>query len=261
MKPELPRTRQPASTTACRPGGTSGGPRASSPLRHQARRPQVGAGSVRPPAGRRSPDRDQDRRPSRKGRLNIEDRQRHVPVTRYRPDLYLPHPHQARREGPGGDRPGGATPRRLATARASTAAAAARVSSHDHYSQPGPADSVGLCPAPGTGQAAGRDMHRMTQPGLIWGSVPTTRDISGGRGTAGRTLEQPPDRTEPDGVLLPFPLRQPPGLPEPHPPDRATRAALASEIVTLLAEADGPEPVGGYRIAADTLRGTRSDSN
>jgi signal transduction histidine kinase len=74
-------------------------------------------------------------------------------------------------------------------------------------------------------------------------TVPTTRDISGGLGTAGRTLEQPPDRAEPDGVLLPFPLREPPGLHEPHPPDQATRAALASEIVTLLAEADGPEPV------------------
>jgi signal transduction histidine kinase len=74
-------------------------------------------------------------------------------------------------------------------------------------------------------------------------TVPTTRAISGGRGTAGRTLEQPPDRAEPDGVLLPFPLRQPPGLPEPQSPDRAARAALASEIVTLLAEADGPEPV------------------
>ncbi len=74
-------------------------------------------------------------------------------------------------------------------------------------------------------------------------SVPTTGGISGGRGTAGRTLKQPPDRAEPDGVLLPFPLRQPPGLPEPPPPDRATRAALASEIVTLLAEADGPQQV------------------
>jgi hypothetical protein len=49
-----------------------------------------------------------------------------------------------------------------------------QVSSHDHYSQPGPADSVDLCPALGTGQAAGRNMHRMTQPGLIWGSVPAT---------------------------------------------------------------------------------------
>jgi signal transduction histidine kinase len=73
--------------------------------------------------------------------------------------------------------------------------------------------------------------------------VPTTGDISGGRGAAGRTLKQPPDRAEPDGVLLPFPLRQPPGLPELHPPDRATRAALAAEIVTLLAEADGPQQV------------------
>ena len=83
-------------------------------------------------------------------------------------------------------------------------------------------------------------------------TVPTTRDISGGRGTAARTLEQPPDRAEPDGVLLPFPLRRPPGLPEPHPLDQATRAALASGIVTLLAEADGPEPVAedtGARLA------------
>jgi signal transduction histidine kinase len=74
-------------------------------------------------------------------------------------------------------------------------------------------------------------------------TVPTARDIPGGRDAAGRTLEQPPGRDEPDGVLLPFPLRQPPGLPEPQPLDRAAHAALASEIVTLLAEADGPEPV------------------
>ena len=78
-------------------------------------------------------------------------------------------------------------------------------------------------------------------------SIPTTRDPSRdpGRdpGTAGLTLEHPPGRAEPDGVLLPFPLRQPPGLPEPHPPNRATRAALASEILTLLAGAYEPEPV------------------
>jgi signal transduction histidine kinase len=83
-------------------------------------------------------------------------------------------------------------------------------------------------------------------------TAPTTRDISGGWGTAGRTLEQPPGWTEPDGVLLPFPVRQLPGLPEPQPPDHAARAALASEIVTLLAEADGPEPVAdgtGSRLA------------
>lgn len=77
----------------------------------------------------------------------------------------------------------------------------------------------------------------------ISATVPTTPDISGGRGAAGRTLEQPPGRAEPDGVLLPFPVRQPPGLLEPQPPDRVARAALASEIVTLLAEADGPDPV------------------
>lgn len=76
-------------------------------------------------------------------------------------------------------------------------------------------------------------------------SVPTTRDTSGDPGTAGLTLEHPPGRAEPDGVLLPFPLRQPPGLPEPHPPNRATSAALASEILTLLAGAYEPEPVAG----------------
>jgi signal transduction histidine kinase len=73
-------------------------------------------------------------------------------------------------------------------------------------------------------------------------SVSTTRDTSGDLGTAGRTREHPPDRAEPDGVLLPFPRRQPQGLPEPHPPNRATHAALASEILTLLAGAYEPEP-------------------
>jgi tetratricopeptide (TPR) repeat protein len=62
-------------------------------------------------------DRDQDRRLGRQGRLDFGHRQRHVPVTTYGSDLYLPHPHQARREGPGGDRPGGPAPRRLAVAR------------------------------------------------------------------------------------------------------------------------------------------------
>jgi signal transduction histidine kinase len=84
--------------------------------------------------------------------------------------------------------------------------------------------------------------------------VPTTRDTSGDPGTAGLTLEHPPGRAEPDGVLLPFPLRQPPGLPEPHPPNRATSAALASEILTLLAGAYEPEPVAGdpEPVAGDT---------
>jgi hypothetical protein len=52
------------------------------------------------------------------------------------------------------------------------------VSSHDHYSQPAPAGSLGLCPAPGTGQAAGRDMYRMTQPGLLRASVRRRRITS-----------------------------------------------------------------------------------
>jgi signal transduction histidine kinase len=76
---------------------------------------------------------------------------------------------------------------------------------------------------------------------LASASIPTTRDTSGDPGAAGRTLEHPPDCVEPDGVLLPFPLRQLPRLPEPHPPNRATRAALASEILTLLAGAYEPQ--------------------
>jgi len=71
-------------------------------------------------------------------------------------------------------------------------------------------------------------------------SIPTTRDTSGDPGAAGRALRQMPDRAEPDGVLLRFPLRRPPGLPEPHPSNRATRDALAAEILTLLAGADEP---------------------
>jgi len=72
-------------------------------------------------------------------------------------------------------------------------------------------------------------------------SISTTRDTSGDLGTAGRTPSHSPDCAEPDGVLLPFPLRQPPGRPEPHPPNHATRTALASEILTLLAGAYEPE--------------------
>jgi len=93
-----------------------------------------------------------------------------------RPDLYLLHPHQARREGPRGDRPGSAAPGRLALA--GRRRRCGKVSSHDHYSQPGPAGSLDMCPAPGTGQAAGRDMYRMTQPGLLWASVRRRRITS-----------------------------------------------------------------------------------
>ena len=73
-------------------------------------------------------------------------------------------------------------------------------------------------------------------------SVHATRDTSGNPGAAGSILGHPPGRAEPDGVLLPFPRGRPPGLPEPHPPNRATRDALAAAILTLLAGVDGPEP-------------------
>ena len=97
--------------------------------------------------------------------------------------------------------------------------------------------SPGICPA---------TAHYVSD--VAWGrhmaftsvSIPTTRDTSGDPGAAGRALRQMPDRAEPDGVLLRFPLRRPPGLPEPHPSNRATRAALAAEILTLLAGADEP---------------------
>ena len=87
------------------------------PLRHQARRPRPARAACGLRLGGAHADRDQDRRLDRQRRLNLGHRQRHVPVTTYRPDLYLPHPHQARGEGPGGHRPGGAAPRRLAVAR------------------------------------------------------------------------------------------------------------------------------------------------
>ncbi len=76
----------------------------------------------------------------------------------------------------------------------------------------------------------------------ISGSPPPARDTFGDPGPAGRTLQRPPGRAEPDGILLSFPLHRVPGMLEPHPPNRTTRAALASEILTLLAGANGPEP-------------------
>lgn len=69
-----------------------------------------------------------------------------------------------------------------------------------------------------------------------------TRETSGDPDPAGNTRGHPADREEPDGVLLPFPLRRPPRLAEPHPPDRHTRGALAAAILTLPAGADRPEP-------------------
>jgi hypothetical protein len=67
---------------------------------------------------------------------------------------------------------------RLALAGRSNRRRCGKVSSHDHYSQPGTAGCLGLCPVLGTGQAAGRDMHRMTQPGLVWASVRRRRITS-----------------------------------------------------------------------------------
>ena len=67
---------------------------------------------------------------------------------------------------------------RLALAGRTNRRRCGKVSSHDHYSQPGAAGCLGLCPVLGTGQAAGRDMHRMTQPGLLWASVRRRRITS-----------------------------------------------------------------------------------
>src|SRR5947207_3094991 len=69
-------------------------------------------------------------------------------------------------------------------------------------------------------------------------TISTTRETSGDPDPTGNTRGQPADREEPDGVLLPFPLRRPPRLAEPHPPDRDTRGALAAAILTLPAGAD-----------------------
>ena len=67
---------------------------------------------------------------------------------------------------------------RLALAGRTNRRRCGKVSSHDHYSQPGAAGCLGLCPVLGTGQAAGRDMRRMTQPGLLWASVRRRRITS-----------------------------------------------------------------------------------
>jgi len=48
------------------------------------------------------------------GRVDLGHRHEHVLVPAHRPDLYLAHPRQARREGPGGHRPRGAAPGCLA---------------------------------------------------------------------------------------------------------------------------------------------------
>jgi tetratricopeptide (TPR) repeat protein len=62
------------------------------------------------------PDRDQDRRPGRQGRLDAGHRPRHVLVPSDRVDLYFRHPCQARGKEPDRDRPRGATPGRLTLA-------------------------------------------------------------------------------------------------------------------------------------------------
>ena len=60
------------------------------------------------------PHRGQDRRHGGQGRVDLGHRQEHVLVPADRPDLYLAHPRQARREGQGGHRPRGAAPGCLA---------------------------------------------------------------------------------------------------------------------------------------------------
>jgi hypothetical protein len=60
----------------------------------------------------------------------------------------------------GGEHPRGAAPGHLALA----AAKCRHMTTIHHLAQRG---SLKVCPAPGTGHAAGRDMDRMTQPGLI----------------------------------------------------------------------------------------------
>ena len=59
------------------------------------------------------PDRGQDRRHGGQGQFDVGHRPGHVPVPADRADLYLAHPGQARREGPGGHRPRSAAPGRL----------------------------------------------------------------------------------------------------------------------------------------------------
>ena len=163
---------------ACRPGGTSGGPRAGFAPTASGAAPAAGAGSVRPPAGRRSP-RPRSRSPpwspgatrrrTSPGACSCHD----VPS---RPISPASSPSSARRAGwrssgrrcATASRPSGRIDRRRC----------GKVSSHDHYLQAGPAGSLGLCPAPGTGRAAGRNMHRMTQPGLLWASVRRRRITS-----------------------------------------------------------------------------------
>jgi hypothetical protein len=139
----------------------------------------AGAGSVRPPAGRRS-RRPRSRSPpwspgatqrrTSPGVCSCHD----VPSG---PTSPVSLPSSARRAGwrSSGRR---CARGRLALAGRTNRRRCGKVSSHDHYSQPGAAGCLSLCPVLGTGQAAGRNMRRMTQPGLLWASVRRRRITS-----------------------------------------------------------------------------------
>jgi hypothetical protein len=98
---------------ACRPAGTSASRGYPSLGVSRGGRGQRGpAGGFRLAGAH--PDRGQDRRHGGQGRVDLGHCQEHVLVPADRPDLYLAHPRQARREGPGGHRPRGAAPVSLA---------------------------------------------------------------------------------------------------------------------------------------------------
>ena len=72
--------------------------------RRQPRRPPPPPRPRHLRLGRPHPDRSQGRRPGRQRRLDDGHRAADVPVQAHCPDLHLPHPHQARRQEPSGDR-------------------------------------------------------------------------------------------------------------------------------------------------------------
>ena len=89
-----------------------------------------------------------------RGAFDVGHREGHVLVPADRPDLYLPHPRQARCEGPGGHRPRSAAPGRLTLGVAPAFGQARQpppreLSSCDHYSPPAPAGSLDACPESG----------------------------------------------------------------------------------------------------------------
>jgi LuxR family maltose regulon positive regulatory protein len=83
-------------------------------------------------------------------------------------------------------------------------------------------------------------------------------DALGDSGAAGHALERALDPAEPDRILFPFLVHPAPGLLERHARRRTAHAALASEILDLLAGKNPASPPGEPQHLREPLSGSET---